>query len=521
MKKGNAIISVITIFIILVVVNFLAARHSARIDLTDDNIYTLSDATKSILKNLDDVVTLRVYFTEDIPPSLAALRRDVDDMLSEFKSVSGKNVQIEFIDPNSSPIEEQKLALMGIPPLQLNVINRDKQEVAKVYLGMAILYEDRQQVIPVINRVENLEYDLAEAIIKVSSKELPKIAWWQSESDGEGKDTFYYMKEGLGRRYSVEDVSNDTLPHLDAKNYAALILISPRMLTDDELFALDQYVMSGGRVMALIDRFDITPSLMMEPIQSNAVGLLNHYGISIENSIVLDESNAMASFAGWPVTYHLPYPFWPDVRAAQFNRRDPMVANLETVVLPWTSPISLSRDGEGGEAAEVLARSSASAAAQPGDNIQLDPQSATETLVRSKREEQNLIVLLKGPFGSYFTEGRMPPRGTTVISEGQSSAQIFAVGTSKWISDRFLQNFPSNAALFENAVDAFAMGDALIGIRSRENTSRPIVLLSDRLRAAVKYTNMAIGPIVLIAAGAAAFMLRRRRYRAMKSEYCS
>ena len=335
MSKVGTLITVGALLIGLVAINFFSARHPFRIDLTDNKIYTLSDATERILEDLEDVVTVRLYFTENLPPSLKPLRRNVDDILSEFKSVAGNKIQIEFIDPNSSAIEEQNAMMLGVPPVQLNVIERDKQEVAKIFLGMVVLYGGRQQVIPVIRQVQNLEYDLTEAIVKVSSDKLPMIGWLATK---DSQETYLFMRDSLSRRYELTDMTDETISDLDPKQYGALIIISPRNLSEETLTSIDQFLMKGGKIVLLADRFQIDPSLKVTEIDSNLFVPLKHYGADIEKSLILDQSNAMAAFSGGPVTYHLPYAYWPDIRMNQFNSANPLVSDIESILLPRTSP---------------------------------------------------------------------------------------------------------------------------------------------------------------------------------------
>lgn len=485
--KTNTSLIAISIVIVLIAVNFFVSRHSWRLDLTDKKIYTLSKSTRNILKNLDDIITVKVYFTKDLPPALQPLRRDVDDLLSEFKNAAKNKLQIEFIDPASSQMEEQKVAMLGIPPIQLNVLERDKQEVAKIYLGMTVMFEDKQQVIPVVQRTNNLEYELTEALIKVSSEKLPQLAWW-----GEGQ--FDLIKQAIGRRYEMSEINDKNISDITPDKFATLILASPRTLSEEALTTLDKYITSGGKIIALIDRFDIGQNLSLTPVETNVVDLFTRYGATVDDTIVLDSSNAMAAFSGGVVTYHISYPFWVDVRHKQFNSSEPLVAELETAVFPWTSPLTFSS-----EKGTPLAKSSPLSTTISGKDAKLDPQSANTELKNGTHEEKTLVALLN--------------------VEENASSKIFIVGSSKWITNNTLQSFPANATLFENALDAFVMGDALIGIRSRDSSSRPIADLSDSARAALKYTNILIGPILLSIIGFILYLIRRARYKAIKLYY--
>lgn len=500
MKKTNAVIIALTILIVLAVANFLASRHPLRLDLTESRIYTLSDATKGILKGLDDVVTIRAYFTEDLPPAMQPLRRDVDDILSEFKGAARNRLQVEFVDPSSSKMDEQKAMMLGIPPVQLNVVEKDKQEVAKIYLGMAVMFGDKQQVLPVVKDLDNLEYELAEAIIKVSSKELPKVLWRATTRGEEQRgDGYTLIREAISRRYDIVEVTDKNLGEIDPKKNPAMVLISPGKLSDEELSMLDKHLTGGGKLIALVDRFEIGPQLGIKAIETNVPDLLMGYGVTVEDMIVLDQSNAMASFSGGAVTYHIPYPYWPEARRGQFNPKEPIVSGLESAVFPWTSPLILAPKGEGNGMEAALIKSSKFATTVSAKDAKLDPQSAGEALIGGKHEERPLVAMESGP--------------------GDAGSRIFVVGSSRWLTDRVLQTFPQNAALFQNALDSFAMGDMLIGIRSRGNVSHPIVVLSDGARAALKYANIVLGPLAVVVIGLILLAVRRSRRRSAQLMY--
>ena len=138
---------------IIAVLNFFFLRHFYRIDLTQDKRYTLTPATKEVLGNLDDLVTIKLYFSGKLPPYLVTLRRDVVDILDEFQAYAGNNISIEFIDPTDNPALQQELRFMGIPQIQLNIIEKDQAQLTNVYLGLALFYADKKEVIPFISSI--------------------------------------------------------------------------------------------------------------------------------------------------------------------------------------------------------------------------------------------------------------------------------------------------------------------------------------------------------------------------------
>ncbi len=518
--KLNTLIMTLAIIIALFAANFLAARHPLRIDLTQGNIYTLSEATKKILSELDDVLTIRVYFSEDLPPALQALQRDVDDILDEYKSAAGSMLQVEHIDPASSALEEQKVAMMGIPPLQINVIRRDKQEVAKIYLGIAVMYGSEQKVLPVIDTTRNLEYLLDESILQVSAKELLKIVWWQPRPQGPDDGAgFGMIREAVSQRYEIVDLKEGLLSDLDPKDHKALVLISPRQLGTDYLRAIDEYVIRGGHVIALVDRWEMGETFKLLPVETDITDLLSHYGTTVENTLVLDELSATAAFTSGVVTYHIPYAYWPEVRREGFNQDLPLSSTLSSVIFPWTSPLALTKP-EGTQA--VVAASSTYAAKVQGDKADLDPNVAKNALKGGNHKRYVLAALTKGPFKSFYAispAGAEASEGADIV--GSEDSRLFVIGSSHWVDNRFLSTFPQNADLLQNAIDSFAMGDLLIGIRTREQAFRPIAIMPDAARLWFRYLNVAAGPMALGIIGIMVFIIRKAHRRIVISRYRS
>jgi len=404
MKKTNALITIATLLISIITINYISSKHSLRLDLTQDNLYTLSSSTKTILSDIDDVVTVRAYFTKDLPSQALPLRTYVDDLLDEFKRYAGDKLQVEFIDPNTSQADEKAAMMLGIPPVQLNVAGADKLEVAKIFLGMAILYNGKQEVIPVVRRSENLEYELAKSIIKVSRDSAPQVGLWQGAVDPAsiGGHEFKGIHKMINDRYEIKMISEESMSMMSS--LSTLILISPREMSEAMQKALDQYIANGGHVMVFADRFDLYPNLTVKPVHSPVFDLLVSYGITVEPELVLDQVNAKAAFSQGYLTYHTPYAYWPRIMQNQFNANQSIVADLETAVFPWTSSLIIkdmpNEDAlkNGTMANTILAMSSMHASGQIESSINLDFKIANNTAKSASGTPKVLMGMIKGPF---------------------------------------------------------------------------------------------------------------------------
>ncbi len=510
MKTIRLIIIVITVLIALGAVNFLAARHHARVDLTDKSMYTLAPATRALLRGLDDVITMRMYFSGDMPPPLMSLKRGVEDLLEEFKGAGGAKIAIEYLDPAANARDEQRAMLLGITPVQLNVVERDRRELAKVYLGMAVMYGERLEVIPVVQSIANLEYLLAAAILKVTTQEDVVIGFLGPDET---------KKDPVGGGFAGLKGPAE-LAELTPENYKAVIVAAPGELGNATLFALDQYLMRGGALVVLVDRWTINANLTAVPKKTDIGDLLTPWGVAVHDDLVLDRSNAMASFAGQLMTYHVPYPLWVAVRPENMSRDDATTNELSALTLPWTSSLRLSAEIPAARAV-TLARSTELASLTLGVSPTIEPEAAGRELLAAKETAAYALAFkLKGPLVSAYAEGGLArPEGAAGVGVSDESAQLFVVGDSRFTQDNFLKRFSENAVFVENVVDAAGVGTKLIGVRSRLAADRPIALIADGEKMALRALAMAIGPVIVVALGGIVLMVRRYHRKKIRERF--
>ena len=149
MKKKHSInTKSLLILAVLVLINIVSFYYYFRIDLTEDGIYSLSKASKDILRSIDETVTVSAYFTEDLPPQLAKTKSDFKDLLIEYNSASRGNVVYEFINPNADQEMEARAFQEGIRPVIINAREKDQVKQQKVYLGAVIQLGDEKEIIP-------------------------------------------------------------------------------------------------------------------------------------------------------------------------------------------------------------------------------------------------------------------------------------------------------------------------------------------------------------------------------------
>jgi len=495
-QSTNAVTLSLILLGILAVVNFLSAHRFFRVDLTEGKIYTLSPSSKRIVSSLEDLLHIEVYFSEKLPPHLMTLRNEIEDLLDEYRAYSGGNVRVTFTDPAENPDVEGKVRRLGIPLVQMNIIEKDQAQLINGYLGLGLFYLDKADAIPVVQNTANLEYDLTTKIIKIASTETKTVGIL-----GEW-DEISAIREELEKQYEVLQV--DTSRAIPEK-MTSLVVADPEVLSQRERYEIDQFIMRGGKTIFLINGVEIGQGLNAQATPRVVDELLEKYGVKVNRDLVLDVSNETAGFSQGFMTFFIPYPFWVKVRKENLNRENPVVSPLESMVLPWTSSLEVTADTASGVEATILATSSERSWTQSGV-FMITPQ---QTIAPSKdtQKKHPLAVLLSGTFKSAITD-TTPPDPNRVMESPET--RMIIVGNSRIIEDNHLQRFPENGVFFLNAVDWLTLGEDLISIRSRGATDRPLKQLSERQKTTVKIFNT-YGIGVLIALfGLGRFFLRHR-----------
>jgi ABC-2 type transport system permease protein len=515
-RRLGTVTEVVIVIAILVLANLISQSFFGRLDLTEGKVYSVSESTKKVLRNLDDIVNIKVYFSKKLPPYLTTLTRQVRDMIDEYRAYAGGNLVVDFEDPADNPEVEQRVRALGIPSVQLNIIQKDKAEVMNAYLGIAVLFEDRKQVIPVVENPSNLEYELTSAIVKVASRE-PKTVGFMVADESVTAQPYDAVQRSLSKQYDVVPVTKEDR-WMVPPEVNTLIVMRPIALDDWDAFAIDQFIMRGGRALFLVDGTTIPEEgpLVAVPAKTGLDSLLVDYGVRVNPDIVVDRQCGSATFSTGFFRYTVPYVLWPMVNKAGFSEESPITNRLERVVFPWVSSIDTLATAGTGHKAQVLVKSSSQSWTET-KRMDLNPQ--RDFTPTTPVEPRDLAVQVSGTFRSLFA-GRQPPLpgegearwdGTALDSSPQT--QMIAIGSSRFVESDYLSQYPENAVLFLNAVDWLTLGESLIGIRSRVVTARPLEEISEGARSSIRFGATFGIPILLIVWGLARRYTRSSRRR--------
>ena len=534
LKSGtNAIIMILVVFVILVLLNIIMMRFLIRIDLTEGNIYSVSKSTKNAIKKLDDIININVYFSKDLPPQLTNRAQQVKDILSEYQAYGQGNLRMEYIDPKSDPKLEEKMRFMGIPELQAQVLEQDKVTAQKVYLGIEVLFEDKKQVIPVVQNVNTFEYDLTSAILKVASPEEKTIGFLTGHDehdiyDEQNPDSYSRIREALQKQYATT-AADTTKGNKIQDNINTLIVAGPKKaLSERDKYEIDQFIMRGGRAIFLVDSIKISPgSIQATPLNTGLNDLLEHYGVKLGNNLVVDtSSNAMVPFRMGYSQLITNYPLFPKVAKRNFNKEHVITSQLESLTLPWTSSLEIVAQESDELKAVALAQTSEDAW-EMHSPYDLNPQPQQKFYrTPSDRKTLTLAIELSGKFKSFYADKGIPKVDKDDAEEGSKAetddseregikevenTQIIVIGNSSFIDNGHLSD--ESSVFFLNAVDWLTLGEELVNIRSRTATDRPLKEVSAGTKSFIKFICTLGIPIIVVVIGAVKFLMRRRAKR--------
>lgn len=482
---------------IVVVLNFISYQLFARFDLTKNRDYSISTASKQTVANLDDVINIKAYFSQNAPAQYSQVRQEVGDLLEEYQSYSKGKVQVEMIDPAKNDELKQQLRTLGVPEVQFNVMEKDKYQVVNGYMGIVISYGDKNEVLPVVQDTNNFEYQLTSRIIKLTAKVQPVLGLVTSNKSLSKETDIKTAISALQGLYEVEDVDLSKSKIIPA-NIKTLLVLGPKdKFTDQELKSIDSFVVKGGSVFFAVDGVKVEGSLQASINDTGINKLLEKYGLKVNNNLVLDNSAGIASFNQGFMTFNLQYPFWPKILKSGFASTNPAVSKLENVTLPWPSSIDINKDDISKSAVVTELIKSSDKSWLQSESFNLNPQ---QDFAATDQKAYVLGVMLKGEIKSAFSK------------EVATNTRVVVLSDSNFLKDGFMQGQGDSLTLFSNLVDSLTLDESLMSIRAKGVTNHPISAdISDSEKVSMRYSNVFGITILLLAFGMYRYSARRKK----------
>ena len=508
-SKGAA--GLVLLAAIVVAADVILANLPLRADLTAERFYTLSDGSKAVLAKLDQDVTLKYYVSSssaDMPMQLKTYAARVQNLLKEYERAAGGHVVLEAYDPKPDSDAEEWAQRYGIEPQTVNPFG------SPIYFGVVAVCGDNEQTLAQLSpRTEStLEYDVTRLVTRVAWPEKPVVGVMTSLLDvlGGGQMNPMMMQMGqrppegwaafaeLGKDYEVRTVATDVASIDD--DVKTLVLLHAKDLSDKALYAIDQFVLRGGKLIACVDPFSIKDMIASRQKQNpmmmqmgggqdgpSTLGkLFDAWGVKFDTSKVTGDLEAATKLNNGQGGVD-DNPAFLSLTQANMDQGDLLVSRLTQVMFPFAGAFVFEKKGMDLTFTPVITTSKENSCSVDKMSVQFG--GGVKDMIPDGHERV-LAARLSGTFKTAFPKG---PDGTNDVSkalaEGKGTVLLFA--DSDFLADDFCvrmmktpfgsipQLINDNLTLFSNVIEQFAGREELIGVRSRGTTDRPFTVVNE------------------------------------------
>lgn len=508
-------VGVAAVALVLIGFNIITASVKQRVDLTEEKAYTLSAGTRAILGKLDTPVKVRFYCTQSDQSTpetvfLKSYAARVGDLLTEFKQASGGKVVIEKLDPQPDSDAEDKARFDGI---QQSMIGSGEP----FYLGLSINLLDEKQTVTLDPREERLlEYEISRAISRVANPTKPVLGvmsalplWGEQvnpmmmQMGQRGSEPWVILNE-LKADFDVRRVEMSTDKIDD--DLGVLLVLHPKEISDATQYALDQFVLRGGKLIAFLDAYSVVDSRQQQnPMMgggmsmgssSNLEKLLKAWGLTFDTSKVVADVNLLMELGGRG-GQPMRQPTWLSLTGTELDKDDVTTSEIDNLWVPMIG--AFSGTPAAGLTQTVLFKSTPDSQAVEGFMANMAPEQVLKDFKPSGKE-QTLALRLSGKFKTAFPDGKpgvsddtnAPAATTASLKESQQESAVILVGDADMLFDNFsvqkIQSpfgpiaMPMNANLTfaQNCVEQMAGDQNLIQVRSRAVRNRPFEVVKKK-----------------------------------------
>lgn len=556
-QKRKDVTMLLVAFAILLLINFVGSFIFKRLDLTSEKRYTLSESTRKLLKDIDDVVFIKVYLQGDFNPNFTRLRNETKELLDEFRAYSNNNIEYEFVNPLENPNQaetdkiQKQLYDKGIMPEQVVDRNEQKTSETLIWPGAIITYKGKETVWQIFKRqvgygieqninnsIQELEYGLSNSIRKTTLIKKPEVLFVEGHDELDTIRCADFMNS-LTEYYSVARVKiNHKLYAL--KDADAIVIAQPDSAFDEkDKFIIDQFIMHGGKALWLIDPVNTNRDTLN--LRGYTLGFKNNlnlddilfkYGVRLNPVLVQDLQCSSVPInvgfkQGQPNFQMFPWQYFPLILPTSNH---PIVKNLDLIKTEFVGTLDtvFARNVK----KTILLQTSKYTKTQP------TPARIALATIKFKPKEdqyrnsfQNVACLLEGVFESVYNN-RIPERFQTdsaydfrshskptrmiVVADGDIAKSEFQKNTGMVYPvgyDIFMKQQFANKTFLLNCMNYLLDDEGLLQLRSREVKLR----LLDKKKIMTQKTkwkliNVAFPLGLIIGFGILQFYIRRKKY---------
>ncbi len=511
-------VGVAVMFVVVVAINLIGNAAKVRADLTEGKLYTLSTGTKAILKKVDSPVEVRFYFSQSetrVPSQIRTYAAEVEDLLEEFRDASGGKIRVRKIDPKPDSDAEEAAQADGIEGQPAGPLGEN------FYFGLVISLDPEK--VPVALQLERerlLEYDIARAVGQVISTNKPLVGvmtalpmfgqpanpmMQRMGQPGGGQRPWVFVQE-LKRDYNVRQVPMDADKIDD--DIQVLIVAHPKNITEKAQFAIDQFVLRGGKLLALLDAMGFLDREQQQPNNplagmmpgagSTLPKLLTAWGVTFDTTKVVADRSFTKKLSFNQQEPPQDRPTFLFINPEGINKEDALTGQLDNLLFPEAG--AFGGTPATGLEQTVLLHTTKDSELVDGMTARFSPSKTMNEFKRSDKEHP-LAVRLKGKFKTGFPEGKpaSPPAegeekkdekkpADTALKESKTDGVVILVGDADFIYDiisfdqqmlQFGVANPANGnfAFAQNMIEQLSGDVNLVGTRSRGALRRPFTVV--------------------------------------------
>jgi gliding-associated putative ABC transporter substrate-binding component GldG len=533
--------------------NLLGQQYFFRWDLTEEKRYTISDATKAMLRSLDEEVEVTVYLEGEINPGFQRLQKSVEETLEEFEVYAGNELTYRFVNPLDAVAPEERqaffvqLAGMGIEPTRV-YDEEDGQRMQKLIVPGAIIKHQGQEAgVMLLNgnraagaqealnqSIENVEYELASGIRRLVAAERKTVGFLTRHGELQGVE-LASLRKTVSEFYDVNDINLSQVSSVP--DVEVLMINKPKeRFSREDKYKLDQYIMQGGKIMFFIDPLFIEMDSIGEngsiafPYDLNLDDMLFRYGLRINKTLVQDIKSGVYPFVvgdmgGQPQIVPLQWPFFPIVNRYGDH---PIVKNMDAMYLQFASEIDTVL-AEGVKKTPLVFTSEYSRVLQTPIVVDLMELREAPRPENFNAGPQAVAYLLEGEFTSVFKNRVLPNNAnTSSFQESSVPTKMIVVADGELVRnevdpesgeplplsfDPITERSFANEDFIINALSYLTDEDGLINARAKEIQIRPLDQVKVKQEATMwQMLNLLLPILLIVLFGLGKAYLRRRRY---------
>ncbi|CAN5907262.1 gliding motility-associated ABC transporter substrate-binding protein GldG [soil metagenome] len=552
-RKSRDLVQYLVLLGCLVLLNVLAARFFFRVDLTEDQRYTIAPATKNILRDLDKKVLVDVYLEGEFPSGFRRLQTGIRETLEEFRVYAGTNMEYRFIDPGADEDLKKRnekvteLARKGLQPTNLFAMEGDKKVEKLIFPGAIVSVQGKEMPVMLLkgNRaatpdeqlnqsIEGVEYELASAIQKLTNTKRKRIAFL----DGHGELPTLQMGDMMASLNQFYEVVRVNLPKKEnLQGYDLIIMARPtEAFSEEDKFKIDQFIMNGGKALFFINALNVhldsvrTEGTFAFPYSLNLDDLFFKYGVRFNGDLIQDiNAGSIPMVVGFlgdrPQTQLVPWRFHPLINT--FSKH-PITRNIDIVATRFVGTIDTVK-AAGVVKTPLLSTSPYTRVAAAPASVNLNEARIEPTPDMFSKGSLPVGYLLEGSFQSVFTNRPVPEgsnrngfrqRGDSarlaVFSDGDLIRNDVNPKTNRPMElglDRYSGARYANKELIMNTIDYLLDESRLISVRNKEITMRPLdrVKIKEE-RSQWQFVNLGMPLLLLFGFGLGRHVVRKRKY---------